>query len=197
MSDSDREKWQARYREGAYVARTHPSAYLVHALSVMERITDKALDLACGAGRNALYLASQGYHVDAVDIAVEALRRGRQSAADGLIGTVNWLEHDLDQGLPSALEEYSLIVMVRYLDLSLMQAAVKHLVSGGYMLVEVHLQTDQDVSGPSGKQFRAAAGELAAAAETEGLNIVDYSEGIITDPDGSKVALARLLAIRH
>lgn len=195
MSDTDRDKWQARYREGAYVARTHPSAYLVHALSVMERITDRALDLACGAGRNVLYMASQGYQVDAVDIAAEALSRGRQSATDGLIGTVNWIEHDLDQGLPSALEEYSLIIMFRYLDLCLMQAAMTHLVPGGYMLVEVHLQTDQDVSGPSGNQFRAATGELIAAAE--GLDIVDYSEGIITDPDGSKVALARLLAIRH
>jgi len=67
-------------------------------------------------------------------------------------------------------------------------------VAGGYLLSEVHLQTDQPVAGPSGAAFRATAGELKAAAA--GLEIIDYSEGFTVDPDGNEVALARLLAQR-
>ncbi len=191
MSKQDREKWQARYSEGAYTSRPHPSAWLTLCLpKIVNPPSLKALDLACGAGRNALYLASRGYQVAAMDIAAEALRRGRESA--GPKDTICWIEHDLDEGLATSLDGFGLIIMIRYLDLALLRTAVTRLLPGGYLLAEVHLQTDENVAGPSGSAFRAGQGELAAAAD--GLQIIDCTEGLVEDPDGSTVALARLLA---
>ena len=100
MSDEDRKKWDTRYQDVAYAARRHPSVYLVECLSVIRPPVMQALDLACGAGRNALYLASQGYHVDAVDIASAALQRGRRAAQAASLSHINWIDQDLDEGLP-------------------------------------------------------------------------------------------------
>lgn len=194
MSASDKQKWETRYREGAYAERTHPSVYLQHVLDVIDKPLPsyKALDLACGAGRNALYLAANGFEVDAVDIASEALQRGQQTAAAASVDHIFWREHDLDQSLDPTLTRYGLIIMMRYLDVPLLCDIAKRLVPGGYLLGEVHLQADQVVAGPSSKNFRAAPGELKSAAD--GLDIIEYTEGPETDPDGSTVAVARLLA---
>lgn len=194
MSETDRQKWQDRYLEGAYAERLHPSVYLEECIPGLKLPAQRALDLACGAGRNALYLARHNYHVDAVDIAPEALRRGQVSAKEAGLTTIRWIEHDFDYPLPAMLNDYGLIVMIRYLNLNLLRAAVKRLLPGGHVLVEVHLQTEHAVAGPSSARYRAAAGELKSAAEAASLTIRDYSEGLSVDPDGETVAVARLLA---
>lgn len=192
MSELDRRKWNTRYRKGAYAERIHPAVYLVECIPMINPPLHRALDLACGAGRNALYLASQGFAVDAIDIAAEALQRGRQSASAQAITDINWFNLDLDDGLHNDLDDYGLVIMMRYLDIDLLTSAAERLVSGGYLLAEVHLQTDQVVAGPSSATFRAEPGELRTAAN--GLNVIQYNEGICRDPDGSFAALARMLA---
>ncbi len=199
MSDADRDKWQRRYRDGAYLQRTRPSAIVAeHApeILVSQRARDgtrtlEALDLACGAGRNALYLARLGYRVDALDIAEAALERARQAASNAGLA-VSWSCRDLDQGLPRGLGTYDLILLIRYLDLSLVSAAVERLRPGGYLISEVHLASDAPVIGPRDPNFRAAPGELRTAASA--LQTVEYWEGLTSDPDGRQVALARLVA---
>jgi SAM-dependent methyltransferase len=202
MSSDDRDKWNHRYREGAYRDRTHPSAMVaeyVPDVIATQRATSggdlelEALDLACGAGRNALYLASLGYRVDAVDISAEALARGEQAARTAGF-RISWTAHDLDQGLPRALGDYDLIVIVRYLDLSLIAATAERLRPGGYLICEAHLKANQPVIGPRDPNFRAGPGELRDAAA--GLQVVEYWEGLTSDPDGRAVALARLVAWR-
>lgn len=200
MSEADRNKWDTRYREGAYSGRDHPSASLAeHARWILESLggtameEPRALDLACGAGRNALYLAGLGYRVDALDVSAEALGRGEQAArAAGLSSAVSWIGHDLDRGLPPGLPDYDFIIILRYLDLSLVEAAAGHLRPGGHLLCEVHLESEEPVAGPRNPAFRARSGELRRAAGN--LEIVEYSEGIIRDPDERPVSLARLLA---
>ncbi|HVJ29660.1 MAG TPA: methyltransferase domain-containing protein, partial [Gammaproteobacteria bacterium] len=93
MSAAERDKWDARYRDGAYEGRTYPTALLATWLPYLPR--GRALDVACGAGRNALFLAANGYEVTALDISGVGLDRGRRAAAErGL--TVDWLCADLD-----------------------------------------------------------------------------------------------------
>ena len=58
----------------------------------------RALDLACGTGRNALHLAAEGYQVDAMDISAVALERGAARAAE-LGVAVNWINADLDDAV--------------------------------------------------------------------------------------------------
>jgi tellurite methyltransferase len=199
MSELDREKWQQRYREGAYRHRNHASSFLTQNLpqireAQQDRTALRALDIACGAGRNSLFLASQGYQVDAIDISPEALHRGESAAHQSGIQGLRWIEHDLDKGLPDACDSYDLIIMVRYLHLPLLQSACARLNPGGFLLSEVHLRSDIEVAGPEGSRFRAEAGALRNAAHD--LLIATYKEGLEEDPDGRTVALARLLARR-
>ena len=73
MSADDAERWNARYADGAYAGRTRPSQLLLQ-WQRLPRV-GRALDVACGAGRNALHLAGLGYQVDAVDVSSAALQR--------------------------------------------------------------------------------------------------------------------------
>jgi tellurite methyltransferase len=196
MSQTDQQKWDKRYREGAYAERPHPSAWLLHCLANMVQTAQGtlALDLACGAGRNSIYLARLGYRVDAVDIAGEALRRGKLRAQTEAVTGINWLQQDLDDWRASALSGYGLVLISRYLDLTMVTDIAGRLLPGGYLICEVHLQTSAAVAGPAGNEFRAAPGALKAAAGE--LEMIEYSEGLVTDPDGSVVAVARLLATK-
>ena len=190
MSGTDREKWNERYRDGAYAERAQPSDFLA---SWVKRIPlGRALDVACGAGRNALYLAAQGFEVDAVDISGEALARASDTAQRLGLG-VNWLTHDLDE--PLALDSsYQLILIFRYVNLPLVRRLTASLAPGGYLVCEQHLVTEADVIGPTNPAYRVKAGDLLTVAQR--LRVHHLEEALVTDPDGRTAALARLVAQR-
>ncbi len=201
MSDEDRQRWNQRYAQGAYLERDQPSEILTRACADGTLPTaagtvhvPRALDVACGAGRNARYLAELGYAVDAVDISAVALGRGRELAAGAGLA-VNWLEADLESAvsgwLPAA--SYDLIVVIRYLNLPLLAELSQRLDAGGILLCETHLQTQTAVAGPRGARFRAAPGALAQVVQ--GLQMLLSEEGLVTEPDGRTACLARLIAI--
>ena len=188
MSDADQEKWDERYRLGAYEDRTHPSAWLER--WVPDVTVGRALDVPCGAGRNALYLASRGFSVTGIDISAVALARAEATArASGL--SVDWIRRDLDTG-HGVTGPFELIVMIHYVDLDLVAACADLLAPGGHLVVELHLATDQPVAGPQDPAFRVAPGALRGAAGH--LDILACSEEIAQDPDGRTVALARIAA---
>jgi SAM-dependent methyltransferase len=190
MSHADREKWNRRYDEGAYAQRNRPSALLQ---AWCDKVAPgRALDIACGAGRNALWLAERGFAVDAVDISTAALVRA-QDAAEQRGLQLNTIEHDLDEPLPLAVE-YQLILVFRYVNLPLLQELVQHLAPGGWLICEQHLTSDADVIGPTNPAYRVAPGALAAALQ--GLEIQSVEEGLITEPDGRLAALSQLVARR-
>jgi len=198
MSEVDREKWNTRYREGAYAGRDHPGDFLASWLPQLSLLTDRprAVDLACGAGRNSVYLARHGWQVDAVDISEVALQQvAAKAVAEDL--PIQCLRQDLELDLPKAAEflapdTYDLAIMFRYTNPPLIGPLSRALRPGGYLIVESHMVTDQDVVGPSGDRHRVAPGELRQAAA--GLEIVDYHERLVLDPDGCSAALAQLVA---
>jgi tellurite methyltransferase len=193
VSEAERDKWNARYRDGAYEGRTHPTVLLAQWLPQLPR--GRALDVACGAGRNSLALAAAGFAVTAIDISDVALARGRRSAADrGL--TIEWHCADLDEDPAAALPPgpFQTIVWVRYVHRSLLPHLVARLAPGGVLLAEQHLASSEPVAGPTSASFRLAPGELERAAE--GLVRLYAYEGSVVDPDGRTVALAQLVARR-
>jgi SAM-dependent methyltransferase len=194
LSEADLRKWDARYRDGSYSERRHPTALLARYLDQLRRGT--ALDIACGAGRNALALAASGFDVDAVDISTAGLDRLRADArAQGL--EVNALEGDLEHGYSATLaikDCYDLIVMVRYVNQALIEPTIDRLADGGVLICEQHLRTDQDVVGPSSEAFRLGPNELLSSVRE--LRVHHYFEGIVIDPDGRRAALAQLVASR-
>lgn len=108
--------WDVEYRRGGIPSshRDDPSGVLLWALANLPHIgrtlpPRTALDVGCGTGRNAMYLANHGSIVTAFDSspAAIALARRRLSAArlTGLAFTV----HDLTHGLPGTVREFDLI----------------------------------------------------------------------------------------
>ncbi len=194
MSEADRAKWDTRYREGSYEARTWPSPFLETWLGRPPRTPGaRALDVACGAGRNALRLAEAGYRVDGVDISAAALARAAETAAQrGL--AVRWIDADLDTWQPEA-GAYALVSVIRYMNRALHRRLPGALAPGGWLVFEHHFQTTEAVDGPRGDAFRLAPGELLGAFE--GLRVVHHDESIREDPDGRRMALARLVAVRE
>lgn len=193
MSDADREKWQRRYADGSYLSRTHPTRLLVDWLPRLVRpAAPRALDLACGAGRNALYLAAEGYRVEAMDISGIALERGAARAAEMGV-EVAWREVDLDT-VELARDCYDLVVVARYVNRSLTDALIDALRDGGHLLCEQHLRTEREVGGPRSPGFRVGPNELLGMFRA--LRLLYYREALIDDPDARPMALAQLIACR-
>ena len=190
MTEADRDKWDRRYADGTYRSRTYPSPFLV------ERLPDlpgrRALDIACGAGRNALCLAEAGYEVEAVDISGVAIERARDAARErGL--EVDWRVADLD-GFEPPPGRYDLITVIRYTNPAMMERLPEGLTEGG-MLVEHHLRTSATVDGPTSHAFRLAPNELIDLYHGR-LRVLFHDERIAPDPDGKRVALVRFLGCR-
>ncbi|MDH3761465.1 MAG: class I SAM-dependent methyltransferase [Gammaproteobacteria bacterium] len=188
MSELDRIKWQQRYLEDSY-RKNNPVTLVSDWLPAMP--PGKALDVACGAGRNAIFLAAAGYRVDAIDISAEGLKKASQSAAEQGI-EVNWIEHDFDQ--PYGFDaDYDVILIMWYVNLGLVRRLCDCLAPGGLLLCEEHLITDETVIGPSSDDYRVAPGVLRGAVD--GLELLLYEESIeIGEEDGERVASARVVA---
>ena len=191
MSDADRVKWDERYSAGAYSERPHPSAFLADCADRLPR-RGRALDLACGTGRNAIFLARRGLTVDAVDISKVALERARGRAGSL---PIRWLQRDLERGLQT-VGSFEAVVNTRYVNLPLLRSLLPTLAPGGVLIVEQHLAYDgpQDVVGPRNPAFRLAPGQLGELALA--LCIERLEEGVFADHDGRVAALARLVARR-
>ena len=112
-SDPSRERWNRRWAgEERVHASTAPSRFVVAEVAGLR--PGAALDLACGAGRNAVWLAGQGWRVTAVDFSGVALRMARGLEAERRV-SVEWVEADVLAWMPPA-RAYDL-VCVLYLQL--------------------------------------------------------------------------------
>lgn len=183
-------KWNARYAERSAGAAREISACLRE--WVEHAPPGRALDIACGTGRNAIFLASRGFVVEALDISALALAQARQAA--GAAGAqVDWIERDLDEGLAVA-GPYQLVIQLHYVNAAITRSVPSLLAPGGVFICQQHLQTSEAVGGPQSSQHRVAAGELPQLAA--GLEILHYAETLRSDPDGQRFALATLVARR-
>ena len=188
MSKLEREKWDQRYASGDYRPRTWPSPYLEAWIPRLQ--PGRALDVACGAGRNAMLTAEAGFQVDAVDISSVAIATA-QSNADERGIDVNWIVADLDVWEP-AIGRYDLITVIRYVNRRLWPLLTTALGRNGWLFVEHHFTTDQDVGGPTDPAFRLRPQELLQAFGM--LRVIHFEEVIEIDRDGGRYALQRIAA---
>jgi tellurite methyltransferase len=186
MSEQDRNKWNQRYAENSY----HKNNPVTLVEDWLPRLPPgRALDVACGAGRNTILLAQAGYRVDAIDISHEGLNLARQKA-ENLGLRINWIEHDLDE--PYQFDsDYDLIIILWYVNLALVTRLCSCLAPGGYLLCEEHLITDLKVIGPGNLNFRVAPGVLRDAVS--GVDVLLYEESIELTAEGEQIASARVV----
>lgn len=185
--------WDDRYRRGAYPSDPEASPVLRRYVDAFP--SGPALDVATGTGRNALFLASAGYEVDAIDRSGVGLRRARERAVErGVADRVNWLQADL-AGFEFPTERYAAITVSYYRAVDRFPDLEEALVPGGYLFVEHHLRsTEPTPSGPSSDRYRFGANELLRAGL--GLTVLYYDETSSENADGERRANARLLARR-
>ncbi len=132
MSFADISKWDKKYAGSDLALSAEPDPeFLLYADFLPA--TGAALDLACGLGKNSLYLAQQGLEVMALDGSSEGLARVDQAAElSGLSQRLKTVQADLDEYcLPEA--GFDLIVVVRYLKPELFPAISTALKPGGVL----------------------------------------------------------------
>lgn len=134
-------KWNARYAGREPGALPDPSPPLPAAVSGVP--AGRALDLACGAGRHAIWLASRGWHVDAVDgsdtaVALLLANAERAGCRDRIAAHVADLEADPPE-FRIEHEAYDLIVDCYFIHRPLFEAIQRGVRPGGLFVAALHL----------------------------------------------------------
>jgi SAM-dependent methyltransferase len=182
--------WEERYRSRGRPAEDFATAPVPLLSGTAAKLSPgRALDLACGTGRNALWLARHGWSVTAVDgapTAIEILRRRAQE--HGL--TVDAKVADLERGEfhiePSA---WDLICICYYLQRDLFESAKSGLAPAGVLLAIVHIAAP----GEQPTNHRLGPGELAEYFR--GWEILHHYEGLPSDPAHQRL-VAEIVARR-
>lgn len=201
MTEADRDKWNARYRGSGGGPVGAPNPLLLEWLPALAPVSSprRALDVACGLGRHALYLARCGWHVDAMDISEVALASvAATAAAEGLDVTcirADFEPETVTAASPFKPDCYDLVVMMRYTNLPLIGHIAGALRVGGYLVTEAYLKSDTEDAGPRNPNYRVSSGELRDAAAA--LETVAYRERLETERSGQPAALAQLVARRR
>ncbi|MEZ0230402.1 MAG: class I SAM-dependent methyltransferase [Planctomycetota bacterium] len=170
-----------------------PAAFLSQHGAILPR--GRALDVACGAGRNVLFLAEMGLRAIGVDISPAGLELARRVAmARGL--DVSLVEADLTRD-PLPAGPFDVVVCVHYLERSLFGALEAAVAPGGVLVYETFTQ-DQlafPEAHPRRKEFLLAPQELLRAFPA--LEVEVYAEGTHRLSDGRRATLAQLIARRR
>lgn len=178
-----RVEWDERYSKGEHVPERNPSSLLVDSGSILPK--GRALDIACGEGRNAIYLARQGCQVDAVDISEVAIKNAKTTAT-GL--DINFVVADLENfSIPE--DTYDLIINFYYLQRSLVPQIKKGLKKGGLLAFETYTIEHQAFGHPKNPDFLLKPNELLRLFND--LHILYYREGVV-EGEGKK-AIASLV----
>jgi 2-polyprenyl-3-methyl-5-hydroxy-6-metoxy-1,4-benzoquinol methylase len=158
MSDADRVRWDEQHKQTPGSDR--PSAFLREVIesSAWQLPRGRALDLACGQGRNSLYLAERGYSVVAVDISAVALQTGREKSAAKRL-TIDWRQDDLEQ-IHLGDSVYDLVINCNYLQRSLVPQIKTSLKTGGVAIYETYLIDQKEFGHPKNPNHLLGHNEL-------------------------------------
>ena len=134
------ETWDERYGSGKY-SSAGPHKLLVEIANAIKKPA-KALDLACGTGRNAIYLAEKGWQVTAVDNSSVGIEIAKQRAAEKGV-KIDFRVADLEELRKSgfAIEDdaYDLICDFYYLQRDLFAAMKTGVKVGGIIVSTIHI----------------------------------------------------------
>jgi SAM-dependent methyltransferase len=192
-SISAKDRWNQRYAGEAYVYGKAPSSFLKNRIETLRK--GRALVLAMGEGRNAVYLAENGYAVTGVDISEVAIEKCRHLAEErGVeVRTVvaDLAEYDMGR------EEYDLITNFYFLDRSLFPKVIDALKPGGFFVFEQfsvdHLKYGK--FGPRNRKYLVEPNELLGLFRS--MRILYYEDTAVELDEGmhrGAAAVIRLIA---
>lgn len=194
-TDPHRERWNERYASAELVWGAEPNRFVAEELgSVAPR--GRALDLACGEGRNAIWLATRGWQVTGVDFSRVGLERARKLADERSV-VVEWVEADVTRWEPDA--GAFALVLVLYVQLPpagrrrLLARAARALAPHGALLMIGHARRNlgKGWGGPQDPEVLWEAAEIVAELEALGLTRLqseDLDRSVDT-PEGVRYAI--------
>lgn len=189
-------EWDRRYAGSELVWTAEPNRFVAAELAGLT--PGRALDLACGEGRNAVWLAEQGWRVTAVDFSAVALDKARQIAESRGVA-VDWVHADV---LTYRAEAGGFdLVLAAYLQLAaddrrpVLRAGAAALAAGGTLLAVAHDRDNLDggVGGPQDPSVLYTPEEVVA--DLDGLRIEKAER--VRRPVGDGEAIDTLVRARR
>lgn len=194
----DADAWDERYDARGYVWTTEANRFLVSVVS--DIVPGRALDLATGEGRNAVWLAERGWTVTAVDFSTVGIAKARRLGADRGV-EVDWVCADVLTHEPEA-RAYDLVTVL-YLHLpqvdlrEVLQSAVTALGAGGTLLLVGHDRQNllEGHGGPQDPGVLWDAAGISRWLSDEELEVTraDTVERPVETEEGTFVALDTLV----
>jgi SAM-dependent methyltransferase len=194
----DQAFWDERYRSTSALWSGHPNPQLV--TEAANLAPGRALDVGCGEGADAIWLAERGWLVTAVDISTVALARGAARAAEGsavIARRITWLHADLSGWIPEAAH-YDL-VSLQFMHLpteprdSLFRRLAASVAPGGSLLIVGHHPSDLQTTAmrPPTPDLLFTAADAAASLDRHEWRIVVSAARprAIADPDGHPITV--------
>jgi SAM-dependent methyltransferase len=204
----DASDWNTRYDTAELIWKGEPNQFLP--LEVEGLPVGTALDLACGEGRNAVWLATRGWQVTGVDFSEVGISKAQRLAEDnGVSGT--WITADVTTWTPPK-GGFDLVI-VFYLQLPAhelaqsLRTAVSAMAAGGTLLLVSHdlLNLSEGVGGPQDEGVLTTAESvvdaLAAAELALGSELVVERSGridrVVSTPEGDRTAIDTIVRARR
>lgn len=185
-SEQDRLFWNKRYDTETYILGKEPVEFLKEHINILPR--GKALDIAMGEGRNAVFFAKNGFEVDGCDVSDIAVKKTLKLAKENNV-RVNAFVADLEiYKLPK--DAYDVVACFYYLQRSLIPQIKEALKPGGMVIYETYTieNWERGFEGPKNKDYLLKTNELLDLFKD--LTIIYYRELVLDD----KKAVASLIA---
>jgi len=189
---TDQKRWDERFGKKGFALGKEPNPFLKKVIHLLPK--GRALDIAAGEGRNAIFLAQHGFEVDAVDISERGLKKAKKLAR-GKGVKINTFLVDLDQ-YHVEKERYDLIANFYFLKRRLIPRIKKGIKKGGKVIFETYLLEHRTLGteGPKQAKYFLKPNELLRLFKD--FRILFYREGIFRE-GGKKKAVASLIAEKN
>ncbi len=182
MSRADRDKWNAKYRAGED-AGVAPHPWIAEVVEPLA--PGDALDVAGGAGRHALWLASRGWRVMLVDVSEVALAIAEERAAAAHVPIATQRADLAIEPLPPG--PFDLVLCVNYLERRLFPAMAGVLAPGGLFVFVQPTVTNLERNARPSRRFLIEPGEAERLVTSAGLAIVRLEESWRDDRHEARV----------
>jgi tellurite methyltransferase len=172
--EDDRNRWNSRYTCEEFILGEQPSLFLAENIEVIASLCPgkRAFDIACGEGRNSIFLARHGFAVTAVDISEKGLEKARQWAErEGL--TIDLQHADLENY--DFTSTFDLIINFNFLLRDLIPKMVAALNAGGVIVFDTILDAP-NAPVPHKKEYLLQPGELFRIFQGFAGEILRYEE---------------------
>jgi 2-polyprenyl-3-methyl-5-hydroxy-6-metoxy-1,4-benzoquinol methylase len=194
--------WDDRYGSSGRIWSGNPNPLLVAAAT--ELTPGAALDVGCGEGADAIWLASQGWHVTGIDISAVALNRAAGQAAIAgpeIADRITWQQADLFNWVPPAAQFD--LVSAQFMQLPAAERASFHrrlaeaVRPGGVLLIVRHHPSDLDsgIGRPHHPELMFTAEQVASTLDPAewSITVAGARQREATTPDGVLVTISDAL----